>query len=118
MTFEQSGYALTDAGNGKLTVTKASTGHQSKSHRFLLHQADANVNQYTISSALDDKYISSSSSLVASKSTAAVFTISDLANGNGYALSVGGKSWSFGDGQVKEQNGVSGGIEIFSVTYS
>jgi phospholipase C len=131
LTFEMNGYALTSAmeSNGStekgVTATIATVSHDSKAQRWVLHQVETNnftknSVEFMISAAVDGRYISPSLKFSPgnSKTSAGTFTITDLGNGQGYAISAG-KNGFLGIsscGAVEEAT-VKNGFSVFSVTY-
>ena len=99
LTFEMNGFALTapmrSTSSTSITATKASAKHDSKNQRWVLHQVDANnftknSNEFMISAAVNGAYMSQSLKLGGdSTASAGTFKITDLGNGNGYAVSTG-----------------------------
>ncbi|KAK5687882.1 hypothetical protein LTR17_026681 [Elasticomyces elasticus] len=84
LTFEMNGYALTSA-RGKLAASKATSKHNSKAQRFVIHQSGS---KYAIVSAFDGTSVSGPGSMRPGRYSAAAtkFTSTDLANGQGYAV--------------------------------
>lgn len=87
LTFEAHGFALTNPELGIfVSSTKATSSHESIKQRWILHQADADVNRFTISSAKDGKYITVLGTLAAKASAAHEFIITDLGCSKGYTI--------------------------------
>lgn len=118
LVFEANGYALSNPGSGRqFTTTKATAAHDDIHQRWVLHDLAEEGTTFRVTSALDGKYLSQSSSLSQLESGAEVYNITYLGN-RGYAL--------------QEQNGLylniqpSGrlaldkepvGYQLYSVTY-
>lgn len=117
LVFEQNGYALTNSGD-KISATRATPQHDSKSQRWIGHQLIEGTPQFTFSSAVDGKYINAQGQLVDGNSTAVVVTVKDLGNGKGLAIqSSSGCLTIDGSGEVSwSKNAV--GFATYSVTYS
>ncbi|KAK1092609.1 hypothetical protein LTR48_004005 [Friedmanniomyces endolithicus] len=116
LTFEMNGFALTTA-NGKLTATKATANHDSKTQRFVIHQ---NGSKYAITSALDSTSVLGPGPMRPGgyNAAAATFAITDLGNGNGYSLKASnGQYLTVGaHGQVSYGHDQCG-FSVYSVTY-
>ena len=118
LVFEMNGFALTNAGN-LITATPATSEHNTKCQRWIVHQLVLGTPQFTISSALDGHFINSDGKLVAGNETAVVMTIKDLGNGKGLAISDRNNGYLFIDssghvGWAKKMIGFS----TYSVTYN
>ena len=86
LVFESNGKALAAVDN-MLSATAVTATHNDIAQRWVLHvQGEADSNIFTISSAVDGRYIASDASLTSDASKAATITISDLGNGQGYYL--------------------------------
>jgi phospholipase C len=122
LTFEMNGYALTNAGGSALyvTSTQASSSHNSINQRWVLHQVgDQTGNNFTISSAVDGRYISYSQGLTDSEDLAETYTIIFLKNGKGYNLKPSGllNLNIERNGWVLRTTRQHLGFSVFSVTY-
>ncbi|KAH8816010.1 non-hemolytic phospholipase C precursor [Xylogone sp. PMI_703] len=87
LVFEFGGYALTNPGSSatSFTATEATAAHDSINQRWVVHAFTEDGNTFTITSALDGRYIGSHTSLVDHNTGAETYTITFLA-GSGYAL--------------------------------
>jgi phospholipase C len=94
LTFEQNGYALSNAGNTNrtnvtnlfVTATKATKSHNKKMQRWVLEVLELGGNEFRIYSAVDERFFGEGLVLVDVLSGAQNFTINDLGNGKGYIL--------------------------------
>lgn len=127
LVWEKGGSALTShARRDSLTVTPATESHTDKSQRWIIHYTeDEESDVFTISSALDGRWLGPRGILVDSDqgSDAEPVRISFLGNGNGYTLQY------VGDGQYIDvdhrgnlvmkgaQRSPSEGFTVFSVSY-
>lgn len=122
------GYALTNpsATATDFTATKATSPHSDKHQRWVLHatggtatDGGAGAGSFTLSSALDGRYVKSHTSLGTGPSLAETYTIADLGNGKGYTLvKENGKYLTIdADGVVDITGDTPVGFQIFSVTY-
>jgi phospholipase C len=117
LVLEMNGLALTNS-EGSVTATGTTAQHNSKAQRWIAHQQISGGKGFVFSSAVDQSYIGSGLTLVADQSAATVFTVGDLGNGAGYALSSpNGYLTISTSGTVGLQSGVAG-FSVFSVTYS
>jgi phospholipase C len=89
------GYALTNPSPTAtdFTATAATAAHSDKHQRWVVHAAGgtatdggAGAGTFTLSSALDGRYVKSYTSLGTGVSGAETYTIADLGNGQGYTL--------------------------------
>lgn len=106
LVFEMNGHALAYV-NGTLCASKATSKHNDKSQRFVIH---ASGSTFTMTSATNG------SSVFASSSTS--FTFNDMGNGKGYSILVGGKYLSISKGKVSTSSSPTAGFSVFSVTYN
>ena len=118
LVFEMNGFALTNAGD-TMSASSATSKHDTKSQRWVVHQLVVGTPQFTVSSALDGQYISCDGKLVVGNGTAVVVTMADLGNGKGLAISDSSNNYLFIDksghiGWAKKAVGFS----TFSVTYN
>ncbi|KAF3407297.1 Non-hemolytic phospholipase C [Talaromyces pinophilus] len=119
LTFEYNGYALTNpASKGKVTATKATSKHDSKNQRWVIHGSDGT---FQISSALDGQFIGKNGKLVAASEqakSAANFEITFEA-GKGYSLQFsGGKYLTIkSNGTVDAEANSAVDYEVYSVSY-
>ncbi|WPG98303.1 Hypothetical protein R9X50_00109100 [Acrodontium crateriforme] len=121
LTFEHSGYALTNNGHGHLTASKATAKHEQISQRWILHQqglGDSNV--FIIQSAKDKTYLKINMQLTKNIKDATQFTIKSLGTPKGYTIQAANgqglttTSW----GGIEQYQGFSpAGLSVFSVTY-
>jgi phospholipase C len=121
LTFEMNGFALTNAGDSALRVssTHASQLHDDIKQRWVIYRiGDESGESFTITSAVDGRYVSYLQGLTSYKWLAETYTITDLGNGKGYNLRPSGvlslAVSSLGD---VFQTVSKGGFQIFSVTY-
>ncbi|KAK4962901.1 hypothetical protein LTR10_000528 [Elasticomyces elasticus] len=115
LTFEMNGYALTSS-RGKLAASKATSKHNSKAQRFVIHQSGS---KYAIVSAFDSTSISGPGSMRPGgyNAAATTFTISDQANGKGYAVKANnGQYLTIGAHGVSYSHKPMG-FKIYSVSY-
>lgn len=85
LVLEKSGSAL-DSSDKSLKTTSATDAHESKAQRWIIHYNDDEESGiFTISSALNGKWIGTGGALVSS-SKAAPLRITFLGNGNGYNI--------------------------------
>ncbi|KAI9717574.1 MAG: hypothetical protein M1828_007135 [Chrysothrix sp. TS-e1954] len=119
LVLEMNGYALTNNGSSSLATSSATATHSTKSQRFVVHQVTSGTNQFTISSTVDSKYITGSSTFGTGPS-AATFTVNDLGNGHGYTLYNTGTSKYLSIGSsgslVYGTTATATGLSLFSVT--
>ena len=89
------GYALTNPSPTAtdFTATAATAAHSDKHQRWVVHatggtatDGGAGAGTFTLSSALDGRYVKSHTSLGTGVSGAETYTIADLGNGQGYTL--------------------------------
>ncbi|KUL88089.1 hypothetical protein ZTR_04075 [Talaromyces verruculosus] len=119
LTFEYNGYALTNpASKGKVTATKATSKHDSKNQRWVIHGSDGT---FQISSALDGRFIGKNGTLVAASEqakSAANFEITFEA-GKGYSVQYsGGKYLTIkSNGKVDAAANSAVDYEVYSVSY-
>jgi len=120
IVFELNGWALTNAGKPAtdFTASKATSGHEDISQRWVVHQQDDDEAQFIISSAKDGRYIGSHTGLIDSSSGAQKYTISFQA-GKGYALQKENGKFVTVDAKGGVQiAGTASYFQAFSVTYS
>lgn len=90
LTFEKSGSALTNPGKGNnLSSSPASSSHNAKSQRWVIHyNSDEESQQFTISSALDGRWLGANGKLLPSTqaSNAAEVKVTFLGASQGYSL--------------------------------
>ncbi|KAF2162659.1 hypothetical protein M409DRAFT_58074 [Zasmidium cellare ATCC 36951] len=111
LTFEMNGQALANS-NGRLTASRASSSHNSKAQRFVLHQSGS---QFSISSAVDNSTVSGTS--LRKGGNAATYTISDLGNGKGYTVQSRGQYLSVDwRGRVSTRRSPAA-FTLYSVSY-
>lgn len=111
LTFEMNGQALTNS-HGRLTASRASSSHNSKAQRFVLHESDS---QFSISSTVDNSTISGTS--LKKGGNAATFTISDMGNGKGYTIESRGQYLSIDRKGRVTMSRSPAGFSVFSVSY-
>jgi phospholipase C len=128
LVLEMNGYALTNpsATATDFTATAATSTHSAKTQRWVLHttggtgtDGGTGSGTFTISSALDGRYIKSHTSLGKGASNAETYTIADLGNGQGYTLvKENGKYLIIDSNGVVDITGDTPmGFQVFSVTY-
>lgn len=118
LTFEASGYALTNPGNKAATynATKAVSSHDGVGQRWVIHETATDSRLYTISSAVDGRYIGPQLSLVSQKD-ALVHNITYLGGGKGYSLlNSNGKYITVDTNGTVAISGSGQGFTIYSVT--
>jgi phospholipase C len=87
LTFEAaSGFALANTGGPHLNATKAAASHDAEGQRWVIHETATASHLFTISSAVDGRYIGPLATLVSDKSKALVHNITYLGGGKGYNL--------------------------------
>ena len=127
LVFEKGGVALTNKPNRhSLSVSPAMENHEAKSHRWVIHYSDDEESSvFTLSSALDGRWLGPRGILVDSHqlSDAEQIRIVFLGNGRGYTLQYANSGQYIDidhDGSLKlvhYQNGPRYGYRVFSVTY-
>ncbi|CAI7566686.1 unnamed protein product [Penicillium bialowiezense] len=127
LVFEKDGQAITNTGKGTtLATSRATSQHNAKSQRWVIHyNRDEESQVFTISSALDGRWIGSNGSLLPKEqgSNAAQVRLSFLGPSLGYTLQfVERQQYIDIDGQgvlsVRDsQSGSTSGYKIFSVSY-
>lgn len=100
--------------------SEATETHSDVRQRWILHQQGAGDSDvFTVSSALDGRYISETLGLTQSSNSAQTFTFTDLGNGKGY--SIGFDGWSIDLGANQQPRLVNGlpnrAFSVLSVTY-
>lgn len=117
LTFEMNNFALA---NHAKTTDAATSAHKNKSHRFVVHQSAPLSTIFTLSSALDGRYLSSNLTFVTGAKAAGQFKIVDLGNGSGYTVqTVSDNKYLSIDtkGNLSKGSKVSG-FKVYSVSYS
>ena len=128
LVFEMNGYALTTPSTtaSDITATAATAAHSDRHQRWVVHatggtatDGGAGAGTFTVTSALDGRYIKSHTSLGKGVSGAETYTIADLGNGNGYTLmKENGKFLTIDKSGVLDISGTpSVGFQVYSVTY-
>jgi phospholipase C len=128
LVFEMNGYALTNPSPSAtdFIATAATATHSDKHQRWVVHATGgtattggAGAGTFTLSSALDGRYVKSHTSLGTGVSGAETYTIADLGNGQGYTLvKENGKYLSIDNTGVIDIVGTAPvGFQVFSVTY-
>lgn len=125
LVLEKSGSALTNnARQGSLTATSVTALHDSKSQRWVIHYTEDKESEvFTVSSALDGRWLGPSGTLVDQGANAAPVRISFLGNGHGYTLQyVSTRQYidigPQGDLKMESaQQELSHGFNVFSVSY-
>jgi phospholipase C len=128
LVFEMNGYALTNPSTTAtdFTTTKATASHSAKTQRWVLHatggtatEGGAGAGTFTVTSALDGRYIKSHTSLGKGVSGAETYKIADLGNGKGYTLvKENGKYLTIDSKGVIDITGTMPiGFQVYSVTY-
>jgi phospholipase C len=127
LVFEKDGSAIANPGNGNTLITSQATSqHNDKSQRWVIHYNNDEESQvFTISSALDGRWIGSHGALLPKDqgSNAAQVQISFLGNGRGYTIQfvaqrqyvdINAQGYlSLDTSQIDN----TGGYKIFSVSY-
>jgi phospholipase C len=118
LVFEANGHAVTNPGNGsQFTATAATAQHEDLHQRWVLHQLAPEGTQFTITSALDGKYVSQHTSLATLASGAETYTIEYL-GGSLYSLQK--ENGDFlnlrADGSISIDS-TAVGYNVYSVTY-
>ena len=118
LVFESNGKALAVV-DSKLSAATASAAHNDIAQRWVLHQqGNGDSNIFTISSAVDGRYIAADSTLTSDESNAAKITISDMGNGKGYYLAFeSGVLGVDSSGAMSSSSSDYTGFGVFSVTY-
>jgi phospholipase C len=121
------GFALTNPSStaSDFTATKATSGHEDKKQRWVIHQTGGTAMDggsgagiFTISSALDGRYVKSHTSFGKGVSGAETYTISNFENGQGYTLvKENGKYLTIDKNGVTDIIGTPACFQIYSVTY-
>jgi phospholipase C len=128
LVFEMNGYALTNPSPTAtdFTATKATSKHSDKHQRWVLHatggtatDGGAGAGMFSLSSALDGRYVKSHTSLGTGVTGAETYTIADLGGGKGYTLlKKDGKYLTIGSNGVVDVTGDTPlGFQVYSVTY-
>ncbi|OJJ51727.1 hypothetical protein ASPZODRAFT_108681 [Penicilliopsis zonata CBS 506.65] len=122
LVFEIDGYALaaeeeSKSSNDKVTVTAATSTHEGLAQRWVLHVEETGTTHFTISSALDGRYIGAEGKLVTDANDAVLFDIAYIGGGK-YTITV----VSSGKHLYANKNGVSFNgqvvsFDVYSVTY-
>ncbi|KAI1625434.1 hypothetical protein EDD37DRAFT_387331 [Exophiala viscosa] len=118
LTFEASGYALTNLGAKCATynATKAVASHDGTGQRWVIHETATDSRLYTISTAVDGRYIGPHLSLVSQKD-ALVHSITYLGGGKGYeVLNANGKYITIDTNGTVVMATSGQGFTIYSVT--
>ncbi|KAJ9634742.1 hypothetical protein H2204_006191 [Knufia peltigerae] len=121
LTFEASGYALANTGEQAMTIstTKATTSHSDMAQRWVIHETATDSRLFTISSAVDGRYIGPQMKLVMAKNDALAHNITYLGGGKGYNLvNSNGKYITIdkNGNVVMAMSGGQQGFSIYSVT--
>ncbi|KAJ5131342.1 Phosphoesterase [Penicillium bovifimosum] len=127
LVFEKYGLAITNPANGnRLIFTPASPGHDQKSQRWVIHYNDDEESHvFTISSALDGRWIGSGGTLIpkSQSANAAHVKLSFLGNGRGHIMQFVEQGQYIdvdrqGHLNVPDSGAVPGsGYKVFSVSY-
>ncbi|KAJ5625030.1 hypothetical protein N7510_001339 [Penicillium lagena] len=127
LTFEKGGSALTNPGRGdNLSSSPATSNHGAKSQRWVIHyNSDEESQQFTISSALDGRWLGAGGKLLPSdqSSNAAEVKVTFLGAGQGYSLQyVAGSAYidvsQGGSLSVSQTHNVpANGFAVWSVSY-
>ena len=127
LVFEQDGLAIANNGAGAkdIVLTEATSGHESKKQRWVIHdQGGAPIDggkgssgTYILSSAEDSRYLASHTSLSTSVNGAQTYNITYLGNGQGYSLQKeNGKYLNVKDGEIYISSQATG-WKAYSVSY-
>lgn len=119
LVFELSGYAITNTGKPAkdITASRSTLRREDISQRWIVHSLADGGNVFTISSAVDGRYIGSHTGLIDSSSGAESYTVDFLA-GKGYSLKKENGKFVTIDGMGNIQ--IIGEVtyfQAFSVTY-
>lgn len=128
LVFEASGHALANPGDSSnnVTATPATSNHDDKRQRWVIHYSDGEESGiFTVSSALDGRWLGASMSLLPASDhgEAAPLRIRFLGNGKGYSLQYANATTDVSyitineDGQVALEPTASGSFTAWSVTY-
>ena len=125
LTFEALGFALANPDGKTLGVTPSSSQHDDVRQRWVIHAQDYDSDVFTLSSAYDGQYISTSLGQLTNDSSAAQkITIDYNADGSYYTASLGGNngttlSINKDSKQVSigANSGSQFGFQIYSVSY-
>ncbi|OCK82157.1 putative non-hemolytic phospholipase C precursor [Lepidopterella palustris CBS 459.81] len=118
LVFEAFGFAVTNTGS-MIGASKATPKHDAKSQRWIIHQTEPGSHKFTVSSAVDGKYIGDGLNLVSGAGSAQVLTFKDMGNGKGYSVKTAdGKYVGLSTDGKCGLNASPIGFEVFSVTYN
>ena len=127
LVFEANGYAIANPGNDtsstSLTATAATDDHESISQRWILHAlsdagpGDADFGKFTITSALDGRYLTSDGDLSEAEGDASTFDITYLGSGDYTLANTDGKYLSLSSAGSVELATEAVGYKVYSVTY-
>jgi phospholipase C len=117
LTFESKGYALTAPGksSGTVTATKTASDRANKAQQWILHQPDAGLDSFTISSASNGRWLTKDGSLNKDESKAASFTISYNGGGKGYSMQTESGVLSV-QGKTLKLSKTPASFDVYSVT--
>ena len=119
LVFEAYGKALTN-GDSAVIITEAKPNHNDKSQRWVLHYSGGEESgEFTVSSALDGKWLAAGGKLQSSEADAAPLKIQFLGNGKGYTIQYAEDATfvNIGDEHVELADTCQLGFSVFSVTY-
>lgn len=121
LVFEAEGYAIAASGSWAVAA-KATTMHDRKSQRWVIHQTvdgGAGATQVTVSSAIDGRYMAHGGRLTSDKSKAEALKVVDMGNGKGYTLqdARNGQYLSISRHGKLEFGWTKSAFSIYSVTY-
>ena len=120
LTFESNGQALTNSqtsDNSGLSATEASADHEDISQRWVLHALTEEGTTFTISSAVDGRYISKNSTLSSSSDDAESFNVAYVSS-RSYTLQTSDDLYLNIDSEGSvSYDSTPGTYQVFSVTY-
>lgn len=120
LTFEADGAALTNPQHGtSISATETTSNHKDIRQRWVLHEADADTTRFTISSAVDGRYITMLGTLTSTASEAHTFIITNLGGSKGYTVqTLTGLYISLSEHEVFLLSIVPTAFSLYSVTYA
>jgi len=104
LVFEMNGYALARTPKKTLTATTATSAHDAKEQRWVVHQSAQGSNEFKLASAVDGK-------------VAKTFVINDLGDGQGYSVQDNGRYLSIDHNGAVAMVGSEAGFRVWSVSY-
>ena len=120
LSFESGSFVLQNGGSNStgLAVGQATAAHDQRSQLFVVHQSAPGSNQFSISSAIDGSYLTTSLKFTNSSSSAETFTITYLGGGSGYSLETSNNTYITISSSSLSITSIapSAGFLVFSVT--